>query len=224
MKVLLFGATGMTGQGVLQVCLQAADVSDVLAVVRAPTGIKHAKLRELVHADMLDLSAIEEQLRGFDACLFCIGLTTTRVSEAGYTRVTHDITLACASTLARVDPDAVFVYLSGARTDSTENSRMFQERVRGRAENALLKLPFRRIVILRPEMIVPVRGDRPKTPPLRLFYGMMKPLLLALRLIAPHHILTTRDIGMAMLEAARHGGTHRIMKGTEILALARATR
>jgi uncharacterized protein YbjT (DUF2867 family) len=222
MKVLLFGATGMTGQGVLQACLQADDVSEVLAVVRRASGRKHPKLRELIHADMGQLAPIEDQLQGFDACFFCIGITSTRVGEAAYTRVTHDITLAVASTLARVNPASLFVYLSGARTDSSEQSRMMQERVRGRAENALRKLPFRRIVILRPEMIVPVAGDRPSTPALRLFYAMMKPLLLGLRVIAPHHIATTRQIGAAMLQVARAAHPKQILGGADLHALTRA--
>ena len=221
MKILLFGATGMVGQGVLQECLRAGDVREVLAVVRKPAGVQHPKLRELVHADMLDIEAIAPQLAGFDACLFCIGLTTTRISEAGYTKVTHDITLAVASTLARLNPHSTFVYLSGARTDSSESSPMMQARVRGRAENALRKLPFDRVLILRPEMIVPVQGDKPRTPPLRLFYGMMKPLLLLLRLIAPRHITTTREIGRAMLALVRGGRASAILDGAEIGALAR---
>lgn len=211
----------MAGQGVLHACLQAADVTDVLAVVRKPTGIKHAKLREVVHAEMLNLAAIEDQLAGFDACFFCIGLTTTRVAEAAYTRVTYDITVAVAETLARINPESLFVYLSGSRTDTTEQSRMMQERVRGRTENALAKVGLRRLVILRPEMIVPVEGDRPKTPALRLFYGMMKPLLMALRMIAPHHIATTRQIGQAMLAVARKPPARPALDGAAIRALTR---
>lgn len=220
MKVLIFGATGMVGQGVLRACLEAPDVEQVLVVGRKATGQQHPKLRELVQAELLAVAAIGAQLAGFDACFFCVGLTTTRVGEREYTRVTHDITLAVASVLAEVSPDMSFVYLSGPQ--AREGSTMMQPRVRARTEEGLRCLPFHRpVVIMRPEMIVPVNGDRPRTPALRLFYALMKPVLSGLRLIAPHHILTTRQIGRAMLAVARKAPASAVLGGAAILALAR---
>lgn len=220
MKVLIFGATGMVGQGVLRACLDAADVEQVVTVGRRATGRQHPKLREVVQAELLGIAAIGAQLAGFDACLFCLGLTTTRASEREYTRVTHDITLACATLLAETSPDLTLVYLSGARTEAA--SKAMQPRVRALTEAALRRLPFRRpVIILRPEMIVPVDGARPRTPALRLFYAMMKPVLSALALIAPHHFLTTRQIGQAMLALVREPPAKPVLDGAAILAVAR---
>src|ERR1700709_793018 len=143
MKVILFGATGMVGQGVLRECLLDADVESVLAVGRSATGQTNPKLREIVHADFLDYSAIESQLAGFDACFFCLGVTSSGKTEADYAHLPYDITLTAAVTLGRLNPSMTFVYVSGAGTDCTEKGGSMWARVKGRTENALLKLPFK---------------------------------------------------------------------------------
>jgi len=158
-RVLLFGATGMVGQGVLRECLLDPDVVYVLSIVRALSGQRHPKLRELVHANFLDFSQIESELSGFDAAFFCLGVTSAGKTEKQYSRVTYDITMAAAEPLARLNPDMTFVFVSGAGTDSTERARVMWARVKGKTENALLRLPFKAAYMFRPGAIQP--GSRP---------------------------------------------------------------
>src|ERR1700704_5565263 len=132
MKVILFGATGMVGQGVLRECLLDRDVQQILSIVRTPSGQQHPKLRELVHSNFFDYSTIESELRGFDACFFCLGVSSAGMDEAKYTHLTYDLTLAAATTLARPNPEMTFVYVSGASTDSTERGRIMWARIKGK--------------------------------------------------------------------------------------------
>jgi uncharacterized protein YbjT (DUF2867 family) len=205
MRVLLFGATGMVGQGVLRECLLDDGVSDVLAVGRSATGRHHPKLRELVVSDLHDLSDVERELTGFDACFFCLGVSSAGMSEAQYTRVTHDLTLDVARTLARLDPAMTFVYVSGRGTDSTERGRTMWARVKGRTENALLALPFRAAYMFRPGFIEPLHGIQSRTALYRRLYVVMRPLVPLLRRLAPDATTTTEQVGRAMLAVARHG-------------------
>jgi uncharacterized protein YbjT (DUF2867 family) len=219
-NVLIFGATGMVGQGVLRECLAASDVENVLTVGRTPTGQQHPKLRELVHAEMWDYTNVEAELSNFDACFFCIGVTSSTMSEQKYTHLTYDLTLAAASTLARLNAQMVFVYVSGAGADSSETSRVMWERVRGKTENALLKLPFRGVYIFRPGMIQPV-GVKSKTTAYRWFYALTKPLLPALRAMLPDQILSTPQVGQAMLAVVRHGAPKLVLESPDINALSK---
>ena len=220
MNILIFGATGMVGQGVLRECLAAADVAQVTTVGRTPTGQQHPKLRELVHAEMWDYTNVEAELSDFDACFFCIGVTSSGMSEQKYTHLTCDMTLAVATTLARINPQMVFVYVSGAGADSSETSRVMWQRVRGKTENALLKLPFRGVYIFRPGMIQPI-GVKSKTTAYRWFYSLTKPLLPALRALLPDQILSTPQVGQAMLAAVRNGAPKRVLESPDINALSR---
>ena len=222
MKVLLFGATGMVGQGVLRECLQAGDVELVQTIGRAPTGQQHPKLRELVHADMWDYESVSDVLAQFDACYFCIGVTSSGMAEDKYTRLTYDMTLAAAKVLARVNPQMVFIYVSGAGADSSEQSRVMWERVRGRTENALLALPLRAVYILRPGMIQPLDGIKSKTAAYRVFYSLFKPVLPLLRAALPNQVLTTRMVGQAMLALTRSGSRSRVLEAAEIATAGRA--
>ncbi len=219
MKILIFGATGMVGQGVLRECLKAADVELVRTVGRAPTGQQHAKLRELVHAEMWHYEGVEAELSGFDACFFCIGVTSSGMGEKAYTHLTYDLTLAVAETLSRLNPGMAFVYVSGAGADSKETSRITWERVRGKTENALLKLPFRSVAVFRPGMIQPLDGIKSKTAAYRIFYALAKPLLPLLRAALPAHILTTRQVGQAMLAVARGSARRGVLESADIGAL-----
>lgn len=220
MKVLLFGATGMVGQGVLIECLQAADVSLVQSVGRTALDQQHAKLRDVVHKELLDYSAIESQLVGFDACFFCLGVTSSGKTEADYSDLTYDITLAAAKTLARLNPQMTFVYVSGAGTDSTEKGRSMWARVKGRTENALLKLPFKAAYMFRPGVIQPMRGVRSKTSSYQIFYSLTRPLLPLLRAMMPSTILTTEMMGQAMLAVARRGAPGPVLEAADINAIA----
>jgi uncharacterized protein YbjT (DUF2867 family) len=219
-NVLIFGATGMVGQGVMRECLAAPDVEKVLTVGRTPTGQQHPKLEELVHAEMWDYANVEAELSNYDACFFCIGVTSSGMSEQKYTHLTYDMTLSVATTLARLNPQMVFVYVSGAGADSSETSRIMWERVRGKTENALLKLPFRGVYIFRPGMIQPV-GVKSKTTAYRWFYTLTKPLLPVLRSMLPDQILSTPQVGQAMLAAVRHGAPKRVLESADINALSK---
>ena len=222
MNVLIFGATGMVGQAVLRECLHASDVSLVKTVGRTPTGQQHPKLRELVHAEMWHYEGVENELADFDACFFCIGVTSSGMGEKKYTHLTYDMTLAVAQTLARLNPAMVFVYVSGAGADSSGTSRIMWERVRGNTENALLKLPFRGVYIFRPGMIQPLDGIKSKTAAYRIFYSLTKPLLPLLRAALPQHVLTTRQVGQAMLAVVRNGAPRRVLESADIGQLGKA--
>jgi uncharacterized protein YbjT (DUF2867 family) len=220
-NVLIFGATGMVGQGVLRECLQAPDVELVQTVGRTPTGQQHPKLRELVHAEMWDYSGVQAELSDYDACFFCIGVTSSGVSEKTYTHLTYDMTIAAASALARVNPQMVFVYVSAAGSDTSENGRIMWERVRGKTENALLKLSFRGVYILRPGMIQPLDGIKSKTAAYRIFYSLTKPLLPLLRAALPKYVVTTRQVGQAMLALVRNGSPKRVLESEDISSISR---
>lgn len=222
MKVLIFGATGMVGQGALREALAAPDVELVQTIGRSPTRQQHPKLREVVHAEMWHYDGIEEQLADFDACFFCIGVTSSGMGEKTYTHLTHDMTLAAATVLARANPRMVFVYVSGAGADSSEKSKIMWERVRGKTENALLKLPFRGVYIFRPGMIQPLDGIKSKTAAYRIFYSLTKPLLPLLRSAMPRLVLTTRQVGQAMLAVVRSGAQKRVLESADISVLVKA--
>ena len=220
MKVILFGASGMVGQGVLRECLLAADVESVLAIGRAATGTRHAKLREIVHADFTDFTPLERELAGHDACFFCLGVSAAGMSEAEYSRVTYDVTLAAATLLERVSPQAAFVYVSGTGTDASERGRIMWARVKGRTENALLALPFRAAYMFRPGIIRPLHGIVSRTRAYRIFYTLAGPLLPLLKALFPNSMTTTEQLGRAMLHAARRGAPRRVLETRDINALA----
>jgi uncharacterized protein YbjT (DUF2867 family) len=216
MKVILFGATGMVGQGALRECLLDPDVEAVLVVGRSPTGQRDAKLREITHADFLDLSAIESDLTGYDACLFCLGITSLGMSEADYRRITYDITLAVANALVRLDPGMTFVYVTGQSTDSTEQGKVMWARVKGKTENDLLKLPFKAAYMFRPGGIQPLHGVHSKTAWVQAIYNVSGPLWTLLNRIAPNSVTTSEKLGRAMLRVVRNGYSRPILETPDI--------
>lgn len=222
-RVLLFGATGMVGQGVLRECLNDPGVAAVATVGRSSTGVSHPKLTEVVREDLFDLSPVEEQLTGFDACFYCLGVSAAGMSEAEYARLTYDLTLAVAGTLARRNPAMTFVYVSGLGTDETEKGSVMWARVKGRTENALARLPFRAVYLFRPGVIQPVHGARSRTPSYRVLYALMGPVLPLARKLFPGKVATTETIGRAMLAVVRHGAPKAVLGSEEIEALARET-
>jgi uncharacterized protein YbjT (DUF2867 family) len=217
MKVLLFGATGMVGQGVLRECLQDPGVEQVAALGRSATGVQHPKLVDIRHADLANYAGIEDRLHGFDACFFTLGVSSAGMKEADYDRVTYGFTLAAGETLGRLNPGMAFIYVSGAGTDSTERGRTMWARVKGRTENALLRLPLN-AYMFRPGAIQPLDGIRSKTASYRILYALTKPLLPLLRRAMPNQILTTREMGQAMLNVARRGYPKRILEVRDIRA------
>ena len=209
----------MVGQGVLRECLLDSEVESVLAIVRNPTGQRHEKLQELVPDDFFDFSAVGSRLSGYDACLFCLGVSSAGMSEADYQRVTYDITLAAARTLVERNPAMTFIYVSGAGTDSTERGRTMWARVKGRTENALLALPFRGAYMFRPAVIQPGVGIASKTRSYRVLYALFGPLFPLLRTLFPRYVTSTEEVGRAMLEVAKHGAPKRILESPDIIAL-----
>jgi len=216
MKVILFGATGMVGQGVLRECLLDPGVASVLAVGRSPTGQRHAKLNEVVPDNFLDYSAIESQLTGCDACFFCLGVSSVGMDEERYRHLTYDITLAAARTLAKLNPQMVFVYVTGRGTDSTERGPLMWARVKGKTENDLLKLPFRAAYMFRPAGIQPLHGIRSKTAWYQAVYVIAAPLLTLLNRIAPKYMTTTEQVGRAMIKVARDGYPKPVLESEDI--------
>ena len=221
MNVLLFGATGMVGQGVLRECLLDPDVDSVVAIGRSPSGRLHSKLREILHGDFTDYKAIESQLRGFDACFFCLGITSAGKTEEQYTRITYDITLSAAETLARLNSGMTFVFVTGLGTDSSETGRVMWARVKGRTENALLRLPFKAAYMFRPGFIEPRFGVLSRTGWYRAAYAVTRPLFPVLRGMFPNHVLATDEIGRAMLIVARDGAPKPVLEARDIRALLR---
>ncbi|MEJ0035874.1 MAG: NAD-dependent epimerase/dehydratase family protein [Gammaproteobacteria bacterium] len=216
MKVLLFGATGMVGQGVLRECLLADDVTSVVTVGRTRVQADHPKLRQIVHEDLYDYRAVESELTPFDACFFCLGTSSAGKTEAQYRRVTFDLTMAVASTLARLNPSMVFVYGSGAGADSSGAGPVMWAKVRGQTENALQKLPFRAVYAFRPGVIQPLHGATSKTRAYRVFYSLTRPLLPIVRKLFPKFVLTTVTIGQAMLNTVRYGAPKTVLEAADI--------
>jgi uncharacterized protein YbjT (DUF2867 family) len=211
----------MVGQGVLRECLLDPEVEAVTTIGRRASGMADPKLTDLVHGNMLDFSDIRSRLSGFDACFFCLGVSSLGLTKEAYRRVTYDITLAAAETLVGLNPGMTFVYVSGAGTDSTGRGRSMWARVKGATENALLRLPFKAAYMFRPGLIVPLLGIRSKTPVYRIFYVAARPLLPILEALMPGAVTTTEKIGKAMLTAAREGAAKPVLDTADINALAR---
>lgn len=219
MNVLIFGATGMIGRGVLLECLRDSAVDLVVTLGRKPAGSLDGKLREIIHHDFTDYSGMEETLSGFDACIYCLGISSTGMSEADYSRVTFTYTMAVAGPFSRLNPNARFIFVSGVGSDSSEKGRVMWARVKGGTENALLNLGLD-AYMFRPGFIEPLDGIESRTPLYRKFYAVSRPLLPLLRRAFPNQVLTTRQIGRAMLEVARNGYPHHILEPRDIRAAA----
>jgi uncharacterized protein YbjT (DUF2867 family) len=216
MKVILFGASGMVGQGVLRECLLDPAVEGVLSVGRRPLGERSEKLREIVQPDLRDLAGVEDRLRGYDACFFCLGVSSVGRSEPEYRRVTYDLTVGVAERLARLNPGMTFVYVSGAGTDSSERGRSMWARVKGRTENALLRTPFRAAYMFRPGIIRPMHGIRSRTTGYRIAYRVLSPLLWVVGRVAPNSLTSTEAVGRAMIRVVSLGAPKPILDTREI--------
>jgi len=219
MKVILFGATGMVGQGVLRECLIDASVESVLVVGRSPAGRQHAKLHEILHDDFTDFSGIESRLTGYDACFFCLGVSSVGMDPERYRHLTYDITMAAAKTLVRLNPGMVFTYVTGRSTDSTEQGPQMWARVKGKTENDLLKLPFKAAYMFRPAGIQPLHGVRSKTAWVHAIYVVAAPLLSYLVRTAPKFMTTSEQLGRAMIKVARDGYPKPVLESEDINAV-----
>ena len=216
MKVILFGATGMVGSGVLAECLADPRVESVVSVVRSVGGVTHPRLREVRHRDFSDFAPLRSAIEGADACFFCLGVSSFRLGEDEYRRLTYDITLAAARIVLDAAPRAVFCYVSGEGTDSTGRARVMWARVKGQTEQALLAMPFRGAYMFRPGYIQPLAGVRSKTALYRTAYAVLAPLYPLLQRLAPAHMTTSVNVGRAMLEVAVHGYPRPVLENTDI--------
>lgn len=221
MHVLIFGATGMIGHGALEACLRDPAVERVTVIGRRALGRVHPKLTEHVRADVADLSGLEAGLAEVDACLFCLGVSAAGLDERRYTALTYDLALSVGRTLVRLNPEMAFVYVSGLGTDATEQGRVMWARVKGRTENALLALPFRTAVMFRPGVIQPVEGARSSTRWYRILYAVMAPLMPVLRRLFPGQIVTSAEMGRALLATARSDRARAVLEMPDIVRLAR---
>ena len=219
MNVIIFGATGMVGRAALRESLLDPDVQRVVTVGRRATGHRHPKLRDVVHPDLLDITPIESELRGLDACFFCLGIASAGMSEAAYSAVTHDIAVAAAETLLRFNPGMTFVFISGTGADSTERGRVMWARVKGRTENALLRMPFKAVYVFRPAFILPMHGIQSRTRLYRVFYAIAKPIAPLLKAMFPTRFTTTERLGRGLLRVVREGYPTRILESADIATL-----
>jgi uncharacterized protein YbjT (DUF2867 family) len=217
MKIILFGATGMVGQGVLRECLLDPEVTSVLVITRSPAGQRNSKVREIVHRDFCDFLGIRDQLAGYDACFFCLGVSAAGMNEAEYYRMTYEITIAAAQTLVERNPGMMFIYVSGAGTDSSERGRSMWARVKGKTENELLRMPFGAAYMFRPGYIQPMHGIRSKTGWYRAMYAVVTPLYPVLKWLFPKNVITTEELGRAMIRVAKRGAPKRILETADIL-------
>lgn len=219
MKVILFGASGMVGQGVLRECGLDPEVEKVLVIGRRPSEPGNPKVRDLVHTDFTDFSAIAVELAGYDACFFCLGVSSAGMNERDYQHVTFDFTLAAGTALSRANPGMTFIYVSGTGTDSTEQGRSMWARVKGKTENALFRLPLK-AYMFRPGIIQPMHGIRSKTRLYRTIYRVMGPLFPVLKALFPRYTITSEQVGRAMLAVAKHGGPRTRLENRDIAELA----
>ena len=220
MRVVLFGATGMVGGGVLLECLDDPRIQSVVAISRTSAGRSHDKLREILHADFFNYQALHSEFARSDACFFCLGVTSVGLDEGEYSHLTYDLTTTAARSMAAANVNMTFCYVSGVGTDSTERGRTMWARVKGRTENAILEMGFRAAYMFRPGFIQPVRGVRSKTAWYQAAYTLLAPMSPLLMRLAPNHITTTARLGRAMIQVASTGYDANILYTRDINALA----
>ena len=220
MKIIIFGATGMIGQAVIKEALKTSRIEAITLVGRSPSSLQEKKINELIVKDLFDLSSGEDRLKDHDACIFCVGVSAAFLDEKTYTTLTYDLTLSVAEKVLRLNPQLTFIYITGQGTDSSEQGGTMWARVKGKTENALLKMNFKAAYMFRPGAILPLDGIRSKTKLYDLLYLLFTPLVQLARMINPSWIPTTRDIGKAMLSVADGHHNKRILDNHDIVELA----
>ncbi|MFD2574275.1 NAD-dependent epimerase/dehydratase family protein [Spirosoma soli] len=217
-KAIITGATGMVGEGVLHECLQHPDVEQILVINRKPGGVSHPKLKEIIHSDFFNLSPIENQLTGYNVCFFCLGVSSVGMKEDDYRRLTYDLTLHVADTLARLNPDMTFEYVSGAGTDSTEQGRVMWARVKGTTENHLMRLPFKKAYMFRPGFLLATEGAKN----VKSYYKFITWIYPLGRMIFPAGFSTLQELAQAMIKAATQGYEKPVLEVKDVVKLAKA--
>jgi NADPH:quinone reductase-like Zn-dependent oxidoreductase len=220
-KVIITGATGMVGKGILLECLDHEEISEVLVIGRNSMGMKHPKLKELIHKDFADFSEVKNQLKGYDACFFSLGISAAGLSEEQYTRITHTFTFSLAKTLRELNPEMTFNYVSGQGTDSTEKGRMMWARVKGKTENNLLKMGFKGAYMFRPGAIIPLRGIKSRTKSYQFMYDYFMWLVKGIKAISPNSVVSTTQIGLAMINSMLKGYDKKVLGPRDIIVLSK---
>ena len=218
-KVIITGATGMIGKGVLLECLDHEQISEVLVIGRSSIKMVHPKLKELIHKDFTNFNDVTDQLAGYDGCFYCLGVSASGINEEQYKRITYDFTLTLAKTLLGINPNMTFDYVSGEGTDSSEKGRMMWARIKGKTENDLLNLAFKQTYMFRPGAIIPLRGIKSKTKSYQFMYDYFMWLLKGIKAIAPNSIVNTTQIGLAMINSVLKGYDKKILRPKDIIAL-----
>jgi len=219
MRAIVFGATGMVGEGVLHETLLDPAVESILVVGRRSCDIKHPKLTEVLHNDFYDYTSLFDRLRGYDACFFCLGVTSIGKSEQEYRRLTYDLTMAAARALCELNPEMVFCYVSGAGTDGSEQGRIMWARVKGKTENDLMQLPFKAVYAFRPGFIRPTPGLKNSMTA----STVIAPLYPALRVFFSKYVCTMQDLGRSMIRVAEGGDLRKVLECRDITQLAQTT-
>lgn len=217
-KAIITGATGMVGEGVLHECLNNPDVESVLIINRKPAGVSHPKLKEIIHKDFFNITPIEAQLRDYNACFFCLGVSSVGMKEPEFNHLTYDLTMHVAQILAGLNPDMTFCYISGAGTDSTGKGRSMWARVKGKTENELMRLPFKAAYMFRPGYLHPTTGLKNTSP----YYRYISWLFPVLKTIAGNYVSTLQELALAMINAVTKGYEKPILEVKDIKLLARA--
>jgi len=217
LKVIITGATGMVGEGILYECLQHPEVEEILVLTRKSCGYKHPKLKEIIHSDFYNLTPIQEQLKGYNTCLFCLGVSSVGMKETEYYQKTYVLTMHVADVLGKQNSDMTFCYISGAGTDSSEKGKQMWARVKGKTENDLLKLPFKKVYNFRPGIISPTKGLKNTLS----FYKWLGWLLPIIRTIMPNFISSLKELGLAMINASQLGYEKSIVEVNDIKELAK---
>jgi uncharacterized protein YbjT (DUF2867 family) len=215
LRLIVTGSTGMVGEGVLHECLLHNDVEQVLVINRRPCGVVHPKLKEIIHSDFFNLSAIENQLSGYDGCFFCLGVSSVGMKKDDYYQMTYTLTMHVATTLSKHNPGMVFCYVSGASTDSSEKGKSHWARVKGKTENDLMKLPFKKAYAFRPGIMTPTKGLKNTLG----FYKWLAWLIPIIRLISPKSILSLKQVGIAMINAVTKGYNKQVLEVSDIRKL-----
>lgn len=221
MKVIITGATGMVGKGVLLECLDHPSITEVLSISRRTMGMNHPKLKELLHADFSEFESVKALISGYDACYHCMGVSAAGMSEDDYRKMTYDFSLALAKTLFDLNPNMTFTYVSGQGTDETQKSRSMWARVKGKTENDILAIGFRQAFMFRPGGIIPMRGVEPSSKLYRVLIKYLKWLLHLMKRLTPNSIVSTTEIGLAMIHATQNGFDKKILAPKDILTLAK---
>jgi hypothetical protein len=218
--VIIYGASGMIGKGVLLEALDQSEIRSILVIGRKSCGIQHIKLKELIVQDFMDYSLVEDQLKGYNACYFCLGISATGLSEEKYHHITYEFTVHAAEILHSINPEMTFIYVSGAGTDSTEQGKTMWARVKGKTENKLLNLGFKKAYMFRPAYIQPKKGVKSSTTSYRIMYAIFGPLYPLWKVLFPKYVSTSEQMGRAMINVVLVGSDKSVLESEDIVKLA----